>query len=81
MNQGVASWYELCRTALDRLGLPAQVTPIQEQTYTTAPRPLHTPLTGTLPDGVRRIRRPWQAALDDYLVQYPALRTDERDVA
>ena len=81
VNQGVASWYELCRTALDRLGLPAQVTPIQEQTYTTAPRPLHTPLTGTLPDGVRRIRRPWQAALDDYLVQYPALRTDERDVA
>ncbi|RKT17062.1 dTDP-4-dehydrorhamnose reductase [Streptomyces sp. 1114.5] len=66
-NEGSTSWYRLCVAALERLGIDAPVTPVEEQFFTSAPRPHHTPLTGGLPAFVRRIRRPWQDALDEYL--------------
>ncbi|WP_406207863.1 dTDP-4-dehydrorhamnose reductase [Kitasatospora sp. NBC_01560] len=67
VNQGSTSWYRLCVAVLERLGIDAQVTPVEEQFTTTAPRPHHTPLAGELPEFARRIRRPWEAALDEYL--------------
>ncbi|MEV6116049.1 NAD(P)-dependent oxidoreductase [Streptomyces sp. NPDC052109] len=67
VNQGSASWYRLGRTALERLGIQARVVPVGQPVLTSAPRPHHTPLGGELPPFVRRIRRPWQAALDEYL--------------
>ncbi|MEU3825494.1 NAD(P)-dependent oxidoreductase [Streptomyces sp. NPDC029080] len=67
VNQGSASWYRLGRRALERLGVPARVVPVRHPVTTSAPRPRHTPLSGELPPFVRRIRRPWQVALDEYL--------------
>lgn len=68
VNQGPkASWYELCKAAIAGAALPGVVRPTQEQSFTTAARPLHTPLTVTLPPAALRRNRPWREALTDFL--------------
>jgi dTDP-4-dehydrorhamnose reductase len=69
VNSGINSWYDLCLATFAGLGIDAEVTPVQEQLFTTAPRPLYTPLVGELPPGVRQVRRHWRDALEDYLPQ------------
>lgn len=70
VNAGSVSWYGLCRAAFGRLGITAQVTPVQEQIYATAPRPLRTPLETRFPPFVKQVRRPWEDALTEYLTEF-----------
>jgi dTDP-4-dehydrorhamnose reductase len=72
VNEGIASWFDLSQAALAAAGIPARVTPTQEQAFTSAARPLYTPLTCTLPEPARRHSRPWRAALAEYVAGRPA---------
>lgn len=69
VNQGSASWYDLCRRAVTRAGLSVQIEHARHDSFVSSPRPLCTPLAGELPETVQRINRSWRAALDEYLLQ------------
>lgn len=63
VNQGVASWYEVCREALSYAGITDRVRPTRSNEFTSATRPPSTPLQCTAPGGMRD----WRSALHDYL--------------
>ncbi len=71
---GTCSWYDFTREILRLAGLPAAVRPVTTAEY---PRPAkrpafsaldHTMLRATIGDDMR----PWQAALEDFLIKYRA---------
>ncbi|GCB44842.1 NAD(P)-dependent oxidoreductase [Streptomyces sp. NL15-2K] len=81
VGQGIASWYDLCRAALAEEGFGDRVSPTQEQTFTTASRPLYTPLVCTLPEPALRHSRPWRVALAEYLSARRTAAPAEPDAA
>jgi dTDP-4-dehydrorhamnose reductase len=70
VNRGQASWYELCRAAVELAGYDVPVVAEQEQHHVANPRPARTPLAGELPPAVERLNRPWRDALRDYIERY-----------
>lgn len=69
VNTGAASWFELADATVAEAGLAAA--PVASESageYAVAPRPAATPLTSArLPENVRKVNRPWRAALATHL--------------
>lgn len=68
-NRGYASWYEVAKYAVERLGLPCKVLPCSSEEY---PRPARRPHNSRL--NLEKLTevlgwspRPWQEALGEYL--------------
>lgn len=70
VNRGQASWYELCRAAVELAGYDVPVVPERGQNHVANPRPARTPLAGALPGPAERLNRPWREALRDYIDRY-----------
>jgi dTDP-4-dehydrorhamnose reductase len=79
VNEGIASWYELARAAVDLAGYPVPVEREAEQKHVAMPRPTYTPLTGELPPRAAALKRTWPAALAEYIERY--WRADPAPVA
>jgi dTDP-4-dehydrorhamnose reductase len=70
VNEGTASWYELCEAALRLTGQPSQLEAIRigDRPEAKARRPLYTVMESTrLPEVVRCRNRPWREALRAYM--------------
>ncbi|MEU5053679.1 NAD(P)-dependent oxidoreductase [Streptomyces sp. NPDC021096] len=72
VNEGSATWYDLARAAVVGAGLPALPRPAAGAGPAGGPaRPPSTPLTSVrLPPHVRRLNRPWQDALTEFLREH-----------
>ncbi|HPD20206.1 MAG: dTDP-4-dehydrorhamnose reductase [Desulfomonilia bacterium] len=71
-NRGKATWFDLARHAINLLGLPTQVVPVDTSAF---PRPARRPMNGLL--STRRFTRitgkvmpSWQISLKSYIKEY-----------
>jgi dTDP-4-dehydrorhamnose reductase len=71
-NRGKATWFDLAKRAIDLVGLPAQVVPVETNDF---PRPARRPVNGLL--STRRFTRTtgkvmpaWQISLQGYIKEY-----------
>jgi dTDP-4-dehydrorhamnose reductase len=71
---GATTWYGFARAIVDRLDLPAKVTPIATSDYPLpARRPVYSVLDNEKLSRVFGIRLPqWEAALEECLASLPA---------
>jgi dTDP-4-dehydrorhamnose reductase len=69
VNSGFATWYEFAQRILERADIPARVEPIRSSELSLpAQRPPYSVLDNSKLAKAVGPMRPWQAALDDYLV-------------
>ena len=69
VNSGAATWYEFAKQIIGRSGISASVTPIASSEFpTTAKRPAYSVLNNSKVCNAIGSIRPWQDALDEYLV-------------
>ena len=69
VNSGAASWYEFAKRIIGRSGITASVVPItSSELPTVARRPAYSVLDNAKISNVVGSMRPWQDALDEYLI-------------
>jgi len=69
VNSGSATWYEFAKRIIDKIGVPASVTPISSAEFPTpAKRPIYSVLDNAKLASNIKPMRPWQDALDAYLI-------------
>jgi dTDP-4-dehydrorhamnose reductase len=69
VNSGMATWYEFAARIIERAGVAATVIPIASSGFPTpAKRPPYSALDNSKVAAVVGPMRPWQDALDDYLI-------------
>lgn len=69
VNSGAATWYEFANRIVERTRIAADVTPIESSSFpTAAKRPPYSVLDNSKIASAVGPMRPWQDALDDYLI-------------
>jgi len=69
VNAGSATWYEFACRIIERVGVAASVLPVPAEEFpTAAERPACSTLSVGRLESVIGAMRPWQEALDDYLI-------------